>query len=48
MPRQPCLPPRPSCSAITLDDIGRTYSARKGLGWSAQERADLAQYLKSL
>ena len=35
-------------SAATLDDVARTYNGRKGLGLSAQDVADLAQYLKSL
>jgi mono/diheme cytochrome c family protein len=35
-------------SALTLDAAAQTYNARKGLGLSAQEIADLAQYLKSL
>jgi mono/diheme cytochrome c family protein/cytochrome c5 len=35
-------------SAPTLDAAAQTYNARKGLGLSAQEIADLAQYLKSL
>ncbi len=35
-------------SAATLDDVARTYNARKSLGLSAQDVADLAQYLKSL
>ena len=35
-------------SAATLEDVGRTYNSRKQLGLSAQQVADLAQYLKSL
>jgi cytochrome c peroxidase len=35
-------------SAATLDDVVDTYNTRKSLGLSAQEVADLAQYLKSL
>jgi mono/diheme cytochrome c family protein len=35
-------------SAATLDAAAQTYNARKGLGLTAQEVADLAQYLKSL
>jgi mono/diheme cytochrome c family protein len=35
-------------SAATLDDVVETYNTRKSLGLSAQEVADLAQYLKSL
>jgi mono/diheme cytochrome c family protein len=34
--------------AATLDDVVRTYNERKGLGLTADEVADLAQYLKSL
>jgi len=35
-------------SAATLEDVGNTYNTRRGLGLTAQEVADLAQYLKSL
>jgi mono/diheme cytochrome c family protein len=35
-------------SAATLDAAAQTYNTRKGLGLTAQEVADLAQYLKSL
>jgi hypothetical protein len=35
-------------SAATLEDVGATYNARRGLGMTSQEIADLAQYLKSL
>jgi mono/diheme cytochrome c family protein len=35
-------------SAATLDDVVQVYNTRKSLGLSAQEVADLAQYLKSL
>ena len=35
-------------SAATLDDVAQTYNARMGLGLSAQDVSDLAQYLKSL
>ncbi len=35
-------------SAATLDDVAQTYNTRKSLGLTAQEVADLAQYLKSL
>ena len=35
-------------SAATLEDVGAAYNARRGLGLSAAEIADLAQYLKSL
>lgn len=35
-------------SAATLDDVAQTYNARLGLGLSAQDVSDLAQYLKSL
>lgn len=35
-------------SAATLEEVGATYNAKRGLGLSAQEIADLAQYLKSL
>ena len=34
--------------AATLDDVVRTYNERKALGLTADEVADLAQYLKSL
>ena len=35
-------------SAETLDEVVQTYNTRKALGLTAQEIADLAQYLKSL
>jgi mono/diheme cytochrome c family protein len=35
-------------SAATLDDVVNAYDARLSLGLSAQEKADLVQYLKSL
>ena len=35
-------------SAATLEAAAQTYNVKKGLGLSAQEVADLAQYLKSL
>jgi mono/diheme cytochrome c family protein len=35
-------------SAATLEDVGAAYNAKRGLGLTAQEIADLAQYLKSL
>lgn len=35
-------------SAATLDDVAKTYNTRLGLGLSAQDVADLTQYLKSL
>ncbi|MEO7640998.1 MAG: c-type cytochrome [Ramlibacter sp.] len=35
-------------SAATLDEVAQTYNTRKSLGLSAQDIADLAQYLKSL
>lgn len=35
-------------SAATLDDVAHTYNSRRALGLTAQEVADLAQYLKSL
>lgn len=35
-------------SAATLDAVAQTYNARLGLGLSAQDVSDLAQYLKSL
>jgi len=35
-------------NAATLDDVVRTYNERKALGLTADEVADLAQYLKSL
>jgi len=34
--------------AATLEDVVRTYNARKALGLTSDEVADLAQYLKSL
>jgi len=34
--------------AATLEDVVRTYNARKSLGMSEEQIADLAQYLKSL
>jgi mono/diheme cytochrome c family protein len=35
-------------SAATLEDVGNAYNTKRGLGLTAQEIADLAQYLKSL
>jgi mono/diheme cytochrome c family protein len=35
-------------SAATLEDVGAAYNAKLGLGLTAQEIADLSQYLKSL
>lgn len=35
-------------SAATLEDVGRAYNSRRALGLTAQQIADLAQYLKSL
>jgi len=35
-------------SAATLEDVGRAYNAKRSLGLSAQQIADLAQYLRSL
>ncbi len=35
-------------SAATLEAVAQTYNSRKGLGLTASEVADLAQYLKSL
>ena len=35
-------------SAATLEDVGRAYNDKRALGLTAQEIADLAQYLKSL
>ena len=35
-------------SAATLEDVGAAYNDKRGLGLTAQEIADLAQYLKSL
>jgi hypothetical protein len=35
-------------SAATLEAVAQTYNSRKGLGLTAGEVADLAQYLKSL
>ncbi|HUG25341.1 c-type cytochrome [Piscinibacter sp.] len=35
-------------SAATLEDVGTAYNDKRGLGLTAQEIADLAQYLKSL
>jgi mono/diheme cytochrome c family protein len=35
-------------SAATLEDVGQTYSTRRGLGLTSQEVSDLAHYLKSL
>lgn len=35
-------------SATTLEDVGQAYNSKRGLGLTAQEVADLAQYLKSL
>jgi mono/diheme cytochrome c family protein len=35
-------------SAATVEDVARTYNARRALGLTPQEIADLAQYMKSL
>jgi mono/diheme cytochrome c family protein len=35
-------------SAATLEAVGETYNAKRSLGLTAQEIADLAQYLRSL
>jgi mono/diheme cytochrome c family protein len=35
-------------SAATLEDVGNAYNAKRSLGLTAQQIADLAQYLKSL
>ncbi len=35
-------------SAATLDDVVNAYDSRRSLGLTAQEKADLVQYLKSL
>jgi len=35
-------------SAATLDDVVNAYNVKRGLGLSAQEAADLVQYLQSL
>ncbi|HJV59709.1 MAG TPA: c-type cytochrome [Albitalea sp.] len=35
-------------SAATLEDVAASYDTKRGLGLTAQEIADLAQYLKSL
>jgi cytochrome c peroxidase len=35
-------------SAATLDQVVATYNTRRSLGLSAQQSADLVQYLKSL
>jgi mono/diheme cytochrome c family protein len=35
-------------SAATLEDVGQRYNTKRSLGLTAQEIADLAQYLKSL
>ncbi|NRF67494.1 c-type cytochrome [Aquincola sp. S2] len=35
-------------SAATLEDVGADYNSKRALGLTAQEIADLAQYLKSL
>jgi cytochrome c peroxidase len=35
-------------SAATLEDVVDAYDARRSLGLSAEEKADLVQYLKSL
>jgi mono/diheme cytochrome c family protein len=35
-------------SAATLEDVGVTYNVKRALGLTAQEIADLAQYLRSL
>jgi cytochrome c peroxidase len=34
--------------AKTLDQVVELYNTRKGLGLTAQQKADLVQYLKSL
>jgi mono/diheme cytochrome c family protein len=35
-------------SAVTLEAVGQRYNEKRGLGLTAQQIADLAQYLKSL
>jgi cytochrome c peroxidase len=35
-------------SAATLEDVVRIYDTRRGLGLSAQQQADLVQYLRTL
>ncbi len=35
-------------SAATLEDVVQTYNAKQALGLTAQQMADMAQYLKSL
>jgi mono/diheme cytochrome c family protein len=35
-------------SAATLEDVGQAYNTKRSLGLTAQQVADLAQYLKSL
>jgi cytochrome c peroxidase len=35
-------------SAATLADVVERYDAEKGLGLTADQKADLAEYLKSL
>ena len=35
-------------SAATLEDVGAAYNSQRALGLTAQEIADLAQYMKSL
>ena len=35
-------------SAATLEQVVATYNARRSLGLSTQQQADLVQYLKSL
>jgi cytochrome c peroxidase len=35
-------------SAATLEQVVATYNARRSLGLTAQQSADLVQYLKSL
>ena len=35
-------------SAATTEQVVQTYNTRRAMGLSAQEIADLAQYLKSL
>jgi cytochrome c peroxidase len=35
-------------SAATLERVGEIYNAKRGLGLTAEEIADLAQYLRSL
>jgi cytochrome c peroxidase len=35
-------------SAATLNDVARIYNTKQSLGLTAQQIADLAEYLKSL